>query len=205
MDFAQIINDCAPNVAPQTMAAIIKTESQYQPYAIGINGTVTLQRQPKTKEEAVSTANWLLERGYNIDLGLGQVNSANLPKIGLSVKDAFDPCKNVAASAAILQNNYERASKTQTDKQAALGAALSAYNTGSFSKGYQNGYVEKVAANANTDSKVPAINPQAVSPIPLKGAVQAKGTQENPPKKNSEKEMVYGSAKENPTQSIMVY
>jgi type IV secretion system protein VirB1 len=43
-------------------------------------------------------------------MGLGQVNSNNMRKTNLSVEDAFDPCKNIAAAAKILQSNYVSAS-----------------------------------------------------------------------------------------------
>lgn len=126
--------------------------------AIGINGGARLERQPASVSEAVATANWLIANGYNIDMGLGQVNSANLGKTGLSVEAAFDPCRNLAASAKILLWNYQSASRKTSDEQAALHAALSAYNTGSFSRGFKNGYVRKVIGNANIGN---------VAPIPL--------------------------------------
>ena len=161
MDFNALVTECAPWVAPQTMAAIVRTESQFKPFAININGKAKLERQPATKEEAVITAKWLIENKYNIDLGLGQVNSVNLAKTNLSIDDAFDPCKNLAAAATILKWNYESASKKIPDEQAALQAAISAYNTGSFTRGFNNGYVQKVVSNAN-------IKTQAASPISLK-------------------------------------
>lgn len=160
MDFVSLAMQCAPMVAPLTMAAIVKTESGFNPLAIGVNGGARLVRQAENVAEAVVTAKWLLERGYNIDLGLGQVNSNNLSKTGLTVEDAFDPCKNLAAAASILQGNFQAAKARTPDDQAALHAAVSAYNTGSFTKGFQNGYVQKVVSNAG--STVPV-----VAPIPL--------------------------------------
>lgn len=163
MDFNTLVSECAPWVAPQTMAAIVKTESQFKPLAININGKAKLERQPANKEEAVLTAKWLIANNYNIDMGLGQVNSANLIKTNLSVDDAFDPCKNLTAAATILQGNYQLASKRISGEQAALHAAISAYNTGSFTKGFNNGYVQKVVANAHLGAVV-------VAPIPLKSS-----------------------------------
>lgn len=139
MDFASLVAECAPWVATQTMAAIVRTESQFNPLAININSKFRLERQPSTKVEAIQTAKWLLANNYNIDMGLGQVNSANMRKANLSVEDAFDPCKNIAAAAKILQSNYASASKRTSSEQHALRAALSAYNTGSYSRGLANG------------------------------------------------------------------
>jgi len=149
MDFNAIATECAPWVAPQTLAAIVRTESQFQPLAIGVNGGGRLVRQPASKEEAVVTAKWLIANKYNIDMGLGQVNSSNLKRIGLTVEDAFDPCRNLAAAATILTWNYQSASRRTNNQQAALHAAISAYNTGSFTRGFSNGYVQKVLNNSN--------------------------------------------------------
>jgi type IV secretion system protein VirB1 len=160
MDFVSLAMQCAPTVAPLTMAAIVKTESAFNQLAIGVNGGARLVRQAGSIAEAVVTAKWLLDRGYNIDLGLAQVNSNNLSKTGLTIEGAFDPCKNLAAAASILTGNFQAAKGKTPGDQAALHAAVSAYNTGSFTKGFQNGYVQKVLNNAG--SAVPAI-----APIPL--------------------------------------
>lgn len=165
LDFLALAQECAPWVAPQTMAAIVKTESGFNPLSIGVNGGARLVRQPADKAEAVSTAKWLIEKGYNIDLGLGQVNSSNLAKTKLSVDDAFDACKNLAAAATILKLNYDNVKGKIEGEQPALRAAISAYNTGTFTKGITNGYVQKVVNNAQTS--VPSITPQSVLPIPL--------------------------------------
>lgn len=167
MDFVALAQECAPWVAHETMAAIVKTESAFRPLAIGVNGGVKLTRQPENKAEAVVTAKWLIANGYNIDMGLGQVNSANLGKTGLTVEDAFDPCKNLAAAATILHWNYQAASRKVGGEQAALHAALSAYNTGSFTRGFSNGYVQKVVNNAGPTPAAPVVAP---IPIPLQGA-----------------------------------
>jgi type IV secretion system protein VirB1 len=167
MDFATLAAECAPWVAPQTMAAIVKTESQFNPLAININAGARLERQPQSKQEAAVTAKWLIANNYNIDMGLGQVNSVNLAKTKLSVEDAFDPCKNLAAAATILQWNYTSASKQIPDEQAALQAAISAYNTGSFTKGFANGYVQKVMNNAQPALQAGQVNSAVIAPIKL--------------------------------------
>lgn len=164
MDFSVLAQECAPWVAHETMAAIVKTESAFRPLAIGVNGKSQLSRQPETKAEAVVTAKWLIANGYNIDMGLGQVNSANLPKLGLSVEDVFEPCKNLAAAATILHGNYQVARGKVQGEQGALLAAVSAYNTGSFSKGFSNGYVQKVINNAG--AVTPGVTVQAEAPKP---------------------------------------
>lgn len=211
MDFNTLAAECAPWVAPSTLAAIVRTESRFKPLAIGVNGGARLERQPGNVEEAVATAKWLIANGYNIDLGLGQVNSANLAKTGLSVESAFDPCKNLAASATILQGNYRSASRRTSSEQAALHAALSAYNTGSFSRGFSNGYVQKVIGNAvgGTVSPIPLAKTASASrsavsasKIPRKNALVV----EDSAKLVSESEGVFsGGGQDESAQNVMVY
>ena len=55
LDLLALAQECAPNVAPQTMAAIVSVESSKNPYAIGVVGG-RLERQPKSHQEAVATA-----------------------------------------------------------------------------------------------------------------------------------------------------
>ena len=135
-------------VSPQTLMAIVRTESTFKPWSIGVNGGARLKKQPATKEEAISTARDLISRGYNIDMGLGQINSANLQKLGLSVENVFDPCTNLAAAGTILHGNYLNARQNGQSQGLALRSAISAYNTGSFTCGISNGYVQRVFHNA---------------------------------------------------------
>lgn len=150
-DVDRLVVDCAPQVAPTTMAAIVKVESAGNPYAININGASRLARQPRSREEATSWAQWLIKRGYSVDMGLAQVNSASMVRLGASVTDMFDPCANIAAGANILVANYASAAQRYGSGQGALRAALSAYNTGNHRSGFANGYVAKVVAAAGAD------------------------------------------------------
>lgn len=168
LEFIALAQQCAPAIEPRTMAAIVKHESGFKPNAIGINRGGRLQWQPRDKTEAVVTATWLIEQGYNIDMGLGQINSANLRRLGLTVNDVFDPCTNLRAAARILGDNLSLASKSQTDPQKRLHVALSYYNTGSPTRGFNNGYVRKVMANMAPGQPAAGVGTlPAVTPIPL--------------------------------------
>jgi type IV secretion system protein VirB1 len=174
LEFGLLAQQCAPTVAPQTMAAIVKTESGFRPLAIGVNGGARLERQPASKEEAVVTAKWLISSGYNIDLGLGQINSSNLARTGLSVEDAFDPCRNLGAAAQILTGNYLAVRSRARDDQQALYAAFSTYNTGSPTSGFANGYVQRVLANGNALDSISVPENTTVKPIQLMAKASAK-------------------------------
>jgi type IV secretion system protein VirB1 len=175
LDFMTLAQQCAPRVSPATMAAIVRTESSFNPYAIGVVHA-RLLRQPASLEEASATVRALEATGWDYSVGLAQVNRANWSRYGMSVQNAFDPCLNLAAGAAILQDCYAQARKSRSDVQGALRASLSCYASGDFATGYRTGYVQRVVQNvadsvsARPVPSVPAIDP-AVSPIPATRAI----------------------------------
>lgn len=173
IDFTTLAQQCAPQVSPITMAAIVRTESGFNPYAIGVvRGR--LARQPASEAEAVATAHALAADGWNFSVGLTQVNRANWTAYGLTEQRAFDPCFNLAAGAAVLQDCFTAARHAQADDrndpQAALRASLSCYASGNFSTGYRTGYVQRVVDNArlpvppSSHEAIPALEPIPVLP-----------------------------------------
>ena len=127
-------------VPPTVMEHVVKVESSFNPYAIGVVGG-RLARQPRSLAEALSTARMLEERGYNFSLGLAQVNRYNLARQGLdSYEKAFDICPNLRAGARILAECYGRSGGD-------WGKAFSCYYSGNFTTGYRHGYVQKVFAS----------------------------------------------------------
>ena len=155
---------CAPAVAPETLVSIMDVESHFDPLAIGVNSGPRPSRRPANADEAARVARSLIEGGASVDLGIGQINSANLGRLGLSIEDAFEPCENLKASARILSENYRAAAKTHADPQSALRAALSLYNTGDPRRGIHNGYVARVERSARR--LLPAIKTLAPSSPP---------------------------------------
>jgi type IV secretion system protein VirB1 len=146
---------CAPAVSPTTLLAIAKVESGLDPWAIGVNGSPVIKVRPTSAAEATQRAAALIAAGRDIDLGLTQINVRNLGRLGLTIADAFDPCRNLAASAVVLQTGYAAARATGAAAQPALRQALSRYNTGDQARGFRNGYVTRVlAAAANLEAPV---------------------------------------------------
>lgn len=137
---------CAPDVHPVTMAAVVKQESGGHPWTINDN-TEKKSYRFESKDEAAAKAIELISAGHSVDIGLAQINSRNLAKLGLSVNEALDPCKNIAAGAKILKANYEATES--------LPAALSAYNTGKSDSERGRKYAEQVFQHAGV--AVPAI------------------------------------------------
>jgi len=132
---------CADLAVPrEVMHHVVRVESSFNPYAIGVVGG-RLARQPRSLPEAVSTARMLEDRGYNFSLGLAQVNRHNLAGQGLATFEmAFDACPNLRAGSRILADCYRRAGED-------WGKALSCYYSGNFVTGFRHGYVQKVLAS----------------------------------------------------------
>lgn len=134
---------CAMNVSPVTLEAIVRVESGGNPVALNVNRLSGPQPRASSAAEAARLARGYIEQGYSVDLGLAQINSRNLPRLGLTVEQVLDPCTNIAAGGRILTANYADAVRRWGEGQDALRATLSAYNTGNFSAGFRNGYVAK--------------------------------------------------------------
>jgi type IV secretion system protein VirB1 len=166
---------CAPNVAPQTIQKIIRVESKGNPLAINVNAKwvneldkygkpkrrkVTFQYpiEVKTVQDAVTVAYAAIADGHTVDMGYMQVNSSNLKALGYSVEEMFDPCKNIAAGARVITEFYSQTKPKYSDEQSALLAALSAYNTGSYSRGFENGYVSRYFNDPPIHISAPAIS-----------------------------------------------
>ncbi|MEB2400010.1 lytic transglycosylase domain-containing protein [Parapusillimonas sp. JC17] len=157
-ELAALALTCAPNIHPVTLHALIRHESRIRQYAIGVNRKGRhLRRQPRSLSEATAAADRLIDQGIDFDAGLGQINVRNWAWLNLDSKTVFDPCCNLAAAQTVLAECYARALPRQADPQHALRAALSCYNTGNFKRGFTNGYVGKVLAQAKI--KVPALAP----------------------------------------------
>ena len=150
--FAQLA-PCGAAVNIDTLAAVARAESRFDSAAINDN-TAHRRYSGLSDAQATATATRLLAAGHSLDLGLMQVNSANLHGLGLSVPAAFEPCKSIAAGARVLVDGY-RSPGVGIDAQPAIYRALSYYNTGSPLRGFGNGYVARVQASA--EQIVPAI------------------------------------------------
>jgi type IV secretion system protein VirB1 len=144
--FTQLATACAPQVAPQMLAAIAQVESQRDPLAIGDN-TAHRAYHPADKAQAIALAQRLMAAGHDLDLGIMQINDRNLNWLGLSLDRAFDPCRSLRAGATVL-------------------TAFSRYNTGSPTRGFRNGYVQRVVAAGGALPPVSVARAAPVAPAP---------------------------------------
>ena len=163
--FNELAAKCAPDVALDTLAALVKTESSFQPWAIAVvNGPSSY---PTSLEQAQKLIADLSAQGQSFSVGLGQVNSQHFKQLGLSGPELLDPCLNLKVSAQILSACYRKASAElsaqaelcaqagRTEQSAALQlraqalqGALSCYFSGNTTYGVKSGYVATVLANS---------------------------------------------------------
>ena len=145
---------CAPGVHSGTALALADAESSLNPHAIGIVGG-RLERQPRTRAEALATARQFMRDGWNFSVGLAQINWHNLPRLGLTLETAFDPCRNLQSMQSVLSDCFDRASLLSADRQHALRQAISCYYSGNFKTGFDHGYVRRVVSRAPMVTKDP--------------------------------------------------
>lgn len=153
-----LVPHCAAMVHPDTIEAIIRQESAYYPYALSINHPASeaqrfgyhnslyqLARQPATRREAIAWTKWFLKHGHTVSIGLMQVNTEVAATLGIHDPTAlFNPCVNLAAGAAILQDAYAG----QPHTLRGLANAFAIYNSGSIALGTSNGYADGVITKA---------------------------------------------------------
>lgn len=123
-----LVQRCAPNVAPRTALAIISVESSGIWYAVNDNDRPTPSFA--SADEAIGYAERRVAEGGNIDVGLAQLNSSHLREFGVTVREAFEPCTNVALGMTVLQQAWASAQARFGRTREALYRAFEAYNGG---------------------------------------------------------------------------
>lgn len=197
-------------MAVETTAAVARTESGFDPLAIHDNATGR-SFKPGTREEAIALATELVVvNRHSVDLGLMQINSANLARLGMTITDAFDPCRSLIAADRMLVEGYTMP-PPGGDQQQALHQTLSRYNTGHPLRGLDrelggNGYVTRVQASAEVI--VPAlrlrggVDPSVAPAARFGGGAPVLVQRLSPPPASWD---VYGQAKAARGQGAVVY
>lgn len=178
VDVQQVVQACSGPVAPATMAAIVGTESGGDPWAIFVNGMEPQgsMRFPN-KAAAVAAATHYVRLGYKVDMGLAQVDSENLPRFGLSIRQAFNPCTNIRTGALILAGAYLQALKAgYAPGASALTHGFEAYNSGQTTGDYS--YAQTVWQHAGVN--LPAHFRGGASPPVIPGTAASAALPESP-------------------------
>jgi type IV secretion system protein VirB1 len=161
-DVAALAARCAPGVAIDVIETVARTESGNDPWVLHDN-TAGDTIRPDSFIGAQSDAETLMAAGHSVDIGLMQINSANLTALGITASQALDACTSMAGGAAILQAAYG-GGDTNAEQQVALLVALSRYNTGTPFKGIMNGYARAVMRNGASESAERVAIPPPTSP-----------------------------------------
>ncbi|MGE4482937.1 transglycosylase SLT domain-containing protein [Acidocella sp.] len=153
-NFDALAQSCAPSIALATLSAVAKVESGFDPWALHDNTTGQNQHVSSLEQAEVQASQWI-SHDDSVDIGMMQINSANLSALNLTAVQALDPCASLAAGAEILRAAYG-GDNTPITQQVALLMALSRYNTGSPLRGIMNGYARKVMMSmTNVGGPVP--------------------------------------------------
>lgn len=163
-DFARLAARCAPGVPVSVLRGVARTESDFHPWMLHDNSTHASDSPASLAAAKTEAAAWMAE-GHSVDLGLMQINAANLSALGMTIGTALDPCASLAGGAAVLRAAYG-VGPVDASQQATLLMALSIYNTGSPLKGIMNGYARKVIRRADeVASALPeSLLPPAIAP-----------------------------------------
>ncbi|WP_447859711.1 transglycosylase SLT domain-containing protein [Nitrospira calida] len=94
------------------LQAIVWVESRGHPWALHVNGSAGGAVYPSSLADARARLGALLRRGANVDIGLAQINSRHLPRLGLQAHQLLEPCTNLRAGARILNELLARHGET---------------------------------------------------------------------------------------------
>ena len=155
---------CAPQVSPVLMQALVRTESAGNPYAIGPDSGHAYVKQPKSLQEAVKTAQELKANGHKFSVGLAQIHMNNVEARGLTWEQAFEPCKNLQLGQAILFDFYRKAQREGYTGIDAIWATLRGYNSGGVHRTVSDKYAHKIFTYMQQGTNKPPV-PTQIKPV----------------------------------------
>lgn len=135
---------------PALLMAIVEQESAKRVSAFNVNEWNGERFASEDVGEAAIAARAFVRHGYTVDVGLAGINSRNLERFGVTIEAAFEPCLNLSLGERIFLEGRAAAVDLGHEGEAADRVALSFYNTGSPTRGFDNGYVENVWARFDT-------------------------------------------------------
>ncbi|ACD21629.1 transglycosylase SLT domain-containing protein [Paraburkholderia phytofirmans] len=153
-----------PGVDRRLSASLVRQESNFNPYAIGLDGKEVLYLQPRSYQEAVQTAVNLMREGKGFSVGLSQIHISNVRRYGMTWQQAFDPCSNLMAGGSILKGFYSQAVNKGYRGQDAVFAALRGFNSGDVGNSISNGYASSILRRV---SNMPVSGPVPIPVVPV--------------------------------------
>jgi len=155
---------CSPSIHPDTVQDVARTESGYNPYAIGVVGGKGIF--PLNIDDALAHVERLKAQGKNFSIGLMQINQSNFSRFKKTPRQLFNPCENLSVFEKIMTDCYVRG-KT-------LLRGLSCYYSGNFYTGQKpegrfnnTSYTERIGYSLANNYIVPSTkaDKQNISPV----------------------------------------
>jgi len=149
-----LLERCAPQVSPVTMAALVAQESGGDPYTLDDDSTHIVYH-PVSYAGAARLAAQLIGAGHSVDLGLAQVNSGWLAPLRLTAAELLEPCENLRAGSLILLRAWRAAGAGPRAKR--LARTLAIYHSGNPRSLAGREYAAETYRHAGVHVIVPAI------------------------------------------------
>src|SRR3954454_11107523 len=96
---------CAPPIAEaRPLAALVRRGRGDGAFAIHFDGGPggPMKLLGSSKAEAIQLASELVIAGHRVRVGLAGIDTRDLDKLGVSIADAFDPCRNLNAAVRLI-------------------------------------------------------------------------------------------------------
>jgi hypothetical protein len=107
--FIALLEQCAPGAPVQSLAAIVRHASGFEPLVIAtVQGGKPLSVQATSKPEAIALATEMTIAGQRVRIGLAGLDTRDLERLGVSLADAFEPCLHVKAAARLMSEDPRR-------------------------------------------------------------------------------------------------
>lgn len=164
------IEKCAPAMDRALMAALVRRESNGNPFAIGMDGKNAPVPQPKTLDAAVTAAEALMRSGKTFSVGLAQIHVSNIKLLGMPWTQAFDGCASLQKGQKIFESFYTKAIAAGFRNNDAVFAALRGYNSGSIFAPISNNYASAIM-NEAAYAAMPALNNMPA--VAMRGPLEA--------------------------------
>jgi type IV secretion system protein VirB1 len=165
MDLVVLAQQCAPAIEQSLVTRLMRRESAFNPYAIGLDGKESLKPQPSSFDEAVEVAERLIKDGQKFSVGIAQIHISNVRSLGLTWRQAFHACTNLNYGQQIFLDYHRRAVAAGFAGDAAIFAALRGYNSGNIHAAISDRYAAAILGTTVPEIKstVPTLKTRPVS------------------------------------------
>ena len=106
--FSTLAQQCAPAIALDLLSALSAVESGIDPLAV-IDGPK--RELAATAGHAVAAAVGVTDQGREVGVGLAGISATQLARLGVPLSDAFEPCRNLSAAQAVIEETFRTAEK----------------------------------------------------------------------------------------------